>query len=231
MNRGKVRQPGTVAQRYLSLRLIGGTRHAEHSLSLTGDLGVDGNSVRDAVAGLRAVLPELADDPLLLLPTEVRSSRNVRDTPLPPSEPVIDEVLAAAAGLDLVGIYAAGPVWRGFANSEGQRNWHATNTFNLQWSLYHRADKAVKTGHAGFAWDAAAFEHKMGQARERLALISRPPANAGAGQVPRISRAVGDGGNRRAAVLGRFLGTRAGDQAKRAREDADRRVARSPASR
>ena len=182
MNRGKVRQPGTVAQRYLSLRLIGGTRHAEHSLSLTGDLGADANAVRDAVAGLRAVLPELADDPLLLLPTEIRSSRNVRDTPLPPSELVIDEVLAAAAGLDLVGIYAAGPVWRGFANSEGQRNWHATNTFNLQWSLYHRADKAVKTGHAGFAWDAAAFEHKMVQARERLALISRPPRTLAPGK-------------------------------------------------
>jgi predicted Zn-dependent protease len=174
MNRGKVRQPGTVSQRYLVLRLIRGTRHAEHSLSLTGDLRADGNAVRDAVAGLRAVLPELADDPLLLLPTEVRSGRNVRDTPLPAAETVIDEVLAAADGLDLVGIYAAGPVWRGFANSEGQRNWHATNTFNLQWSLYHRADKAVKTGHAGFAWDSAAFEHKMELARQRLALITRP---------------------------------------------------------
>jgi len=168
MNRGKVRQPGTVAQRYLTLRLIRDARHGEHSLSLTGDLGADASAVRDAVAGLRAVLPELADDPLLLLPTEVRSSRNVRGTSLPPSEVVIDEVLAAAGGLDLVGIYAAGPVWRGFANSEGQRNWHATNTFNLQWSLYHRADKAVKTGHAGFAWDATAFEHKMAQAREAL---------------------------------------------------------------
>jgi predicted Zn-dependent protease len=175
MNRGKVRQPGTVAQRYLTLRLIRETRHAEHSLSLTGDLTADRASVRTAIVDLRGVLPELADDPLLLLPTDVASSRNTRDTPLPASEVVIDEVLAAGAGLDLVGIYAAGPVWRGFANSEGQRNWHSTNTFNLQWSLYHRADKAVKTGHAGFAWDAAAFERKMGQARERLALISRPP--------------------------------------------------------
>jgi predicted Zn-dependent protease len=182
MNRGKVRQPGTVAQRYLTLRLIRDARHGEHSLSLTGDLGADASAVRDAVAGLRAVLPELADDPLLLLPTEVRSSRNVRGTSLPPSEVVIDEVLAAAGGLDLVGIYAAGPVWRGFANSEGQRNWHATNTFNLQWSLYHRADKAVKTGHAGFAWDATAFEHKMAQARERLALISRPPRTLAPGK-------------------------------------------------
>ena len=174
MNRGKVRQPGTVSQRYLSVRLIDGTRHAEHTLSLSGDLAADSAAVRDAVSGLRSVLPELADDPLLLLPSDVHSSRNVRDASLPASEAVIDEILRAADGLDLVGIYAAGPVWRGFANSEGQRNWHATTAFNLQWSLYHRTDKAVKSGHAGFAWDSAAFEHKMALARDRLALIGRP---------------------------------------------------------
>jgi predicted Zn-dependent protease len=175
MNRGKVRQPGSVAQRYLTIRLIDGARHAEHTLSLTGDLGGDGRAVRDAVGGLRSVLPELVDDPLLLLPPSVQSSRSVRAAALPASESVIDEILASAAGLDLVGIYAAGPVWRGFANSEGQRNWHATTAFNLQWSLYHRADKAVKSGHAGFAWDSTAFAHKMAAARERLALITRPP--------------------------------------------------------
>lgn len=173
-NRGKVRQPGSVAQRYLSLRLIAGARHGEHTLSLTGDLAADGQAVRDAVAGLRAVLPDLADDPLLLLPPVVRSSHAERAAPLPPADAVVAEILAAAAGHDLVGIYAAGPVWRGFADSEGQRNWHATTAFNLQWSLYHRADKAVKSGFAGFAWDSVAFERKMADARERLALIGRP---------------------------------------------------------
>jgi len=83
MNRGKVRQPGTVSQRYLSVRLIAGTRHAEHTLSLSGDFATDSAAVRDAVSGLRAVLPELADDPLLLLPSGVHSTRSVRDASLP----------------------------------------------------------------------------------------------------------------------------------------------------
>src|SRR5690349_20640352 len=38
MNRGKVRQPGHVAQRYAEVRLIRGARHASHQLSLTGDV-------------------------------------------------------------------------------------------------------------------------------------------------------------------------------------------------
>jgi predicted Zn-dependent protease len=182
MNRGKVRQPGSVAQRYLSVRLIAGSRHAEHTLSLSGDLATDSAAVRDAVASLHSVLPELADDPLLLLPSDVRGSRSVRDAVLPPSEKVIDEVLRAADGLDLVGIYASGPVWRGFANSEGQRNWHSTTAFNLQWSLYHRADKAVKSGYAGFAWDPVEFERKMQHARERLVLIGRPSRSLAPGK-------------------------------------------------
>jgi len=174
MNRGKVRQPGSVSQRYLSVRLINGARHAEHVLSLTGIRATDVAAINSTVGVLRAALADLTDDPLLLLPSEVTSTHAVRGSPLPRAEEVIAQVLAEARGLDLVGIYAAGPVWRGFANSEGQRNWHETTTFNLQWSLYHHADKAVKTAHAGFVWDAAAFARKMTDARERLALIARP---------------------------------------------------------
>src|SRR5438067_10125603 len=39
MNRGKIRQPGSVLQRYLRLHLIRGQRQAEQSLALSGDLG------------------------------------------------------------------------------------------------------------------------------------------------------------------------------------------------
>jgi len=176
MNRGKVRQPGTVAQQYLDVNLVRGARHATHRLSLSGPgrLDADRVALAAAVAGLRATLPDLADDPHLLLATDVRSSRDVRGGPLPPAETVIDALLGAADGQDLVGLYAGGPVCRGFANSLGQRNWHAVTTFNLQWSLYHRADKAVKSALSGTAWDAAAFAAKMDAAREGLAHIARP---------------------------------------------------------
>ncbi len=175
LNRGKVRQPGHVSQRYLSVRLIDGARHAEHLLSLRGDPAADCAAGVAALAGLRTVLPDLAEDPHLLLPAEVASNRSERGAPLPPSARIVDEVLDAARGEDLVGIYAAGPVYRGFANSEGQRNWHATTTFNLEWSLYHRADKAVKSAYAGLDWDSAAFAGRMTDARARLALIARSP--------------------------------------------------------
>ena len=174
MNRGKVRQPGSVVQRYLDIDLIRGLRHATHLVSLSGDLGVDRATIASAVAATRAALPDIADDPHLLIATDVNATRDVRGGLLPAAETIIDAVLDTAQGTDLVGLYAGGPVYRGFANSHGQRNWHEATAFNLQWSLYHRTDKAVKSAYSGFAWDAAAFAAKMDEARLELAHMSRP---------------------------------------------------------
>ena len=175
MNRGKVRQPGHVEQRYVDVRLILGKRHASHLLSLSGDPAADAQAVTGAIAGLREALPELAEDPHLLLPPSVVSTRSDRGATLPASGAMIDTVLREASGHDLVGLLAAGPVWRGFASSDGQRNWHATTTFNLQWSLYFRGDKAVKSAYTGFAWSDAELAARMRDAIEQLALVARPP--------------------------------------------------------
>ena len=174
MNRGKIRQPGSVQQRYLRLHLIRGQRHAEQSLALSGVLARDQPSVAAALSWLRDTLSELPDDPHLSYAIDVESSRSVRSHALPPAEEIVAEVLDQAAGLDLVGIYAAGPVYRGFANSLGQRNWHEVTSFNLQWSLYHRADKAVKSTYSGFDWSAGSFAARMTDARDRLALLAVP---------------------------------------------------------
>ncbi|MGH8714776.1 MAG: metallopeptidase TldD-related protein [Casimicrobiaceae bacterium] len=174
LNHGKVRQTGTVAQRYLRLHLIRGAKHAEHCFTLSGVAAPDRERIAAALASLRETIADLPDDPHLDYSTAVHSSRVVKSAPLPRSEEIVDTVLGAAAGLDLVGIYAAGPVYRGFANSLGQRNWHEVASFNLQWSLYHRADKAVKTVYGGFAWSAEEFAAKMQGARARLALLANP---------------------------------------------------------
>jgi predicted Zn-dependent protease len=174
LNHGKVRQPGTVRQCYLRLHLIDGNRHAEQSLTVSGDLARDREAILAALARLRLTLAGLPDDPHLSYATEVHGSRVQRSAALPSAEAIVETVLEAAEGLDLVGLYAGGPVYRGFANSFGQRNWHEVTCFSLQWSLYHRADKAVKTAYGGFTWDETAFASKMADARARLALLARP---------------------------------------------------------
>lgn len=173
-NRGRVRQPGSVEQRYLDIDLIAGARHATHLLALTGDPTVDRERVARAVCALRETLADVAADPHLMIATDVASSRDVRGGALPPAEDIVTAVVSQADGLDLVGIYAGGPVYRGFANSYGQRNWHAVTSFHLEWSLFEHTDKAVKSTLSGLDWIPEQFVTRMTEARERLGYLGRP---------------------------------------------------------
>ena len=86
LNRGKVRQPGHVSQRYLGLRLVQGRRHAQYRLSLRGDLAADIAAASAALGDLRGALADATDDPLLLLPDTVQSSTVTRGGHLPPAK-------------------------------------------------------------------------------------------------------------------------------------------------
>ncbi len=182
-NRSAIRQSGHVRQSILTLDLIDGRRHAASVVTVAGDLDQDRALIASTIAALRAQLPDLPDDPYLLLPSAVVDSEQIIPSGLPPIEDIVDQVLTGADGLDLVGILAAGPIHRGFANASGQRNWHESATFNLDWSLYlsadatgsQRRDKAVKSSYAGADWNAAEFKARLDTAIAQLALLARPP--------------------------------------------------------
>jgi predicted Zn-dependent protease len=174
-NKSLIRQAGSVTQSWLSLDLIAGRRHVAGSCTLTGEPEIDRRRGGDLLADLRSQLPSVPEDPYLLYSTTPTSSEQIRPNQLPDSGEIVDAVLAAGAGLDLVGILAAGGIVAGFANSLGQRNWFSTHSFHFDWSFYHAADKAVKTSFAGFAWDQSAFDRKVADAREQLAILARKP--------------------------------------------------------
>lgn len=174
-NRARVRQPMSVTQAYLRLTLIDAQRRANFELALSGAAAADREAVVRALAHLRAELPALRPDPYLRYATEVHSSARRETGRLPSPAQALDSILADADGADLVGIYAAGTIARGFANSFGQRNWHEVACFNFDWSLYHVGDKAIKSSYAGTEWEAAQVRQRIEAARERLAYLARPP--------------------------------------------------------
>jgi predicted Zn-dependent protease len=173
-NRGETRQAGNVVQRHLTVDLVEGLRHAAGTLTLTGDFGSDVGRLRELVAALREMRVHLPEDPYLSYATEVRSTERVHRGELPDRQAVLASVRDAGRGRDLVGVYAAGTIHRGFANSLGQRNWYGNQSFNLDWSFFHRADKGVKASYAGFAWSDAAFARTMAKAGEQLEALARP---------------------------------------------------------
>ena len=175
LNNNKVRQAGHVEQRYLSIDLIEGNRHTVGVLPLSGALHPDRAGVEALMGDLRAQRPFVKDDPYLHYAEEVRDSEDVRPSSLPAAGEAIAAVTRAGEGLDLVGIWASGNLFRGFANSFGQRNWFETATFNFDWSCYHQKDKAVKRGYAGFDWEEEGLNARMEQARREVETMALPP--------------------------------------------------------
>jgi len=172
-NHGRVRQPGSVTQSAAHVRVIDHDRQAATDCALHGD-GSDLDRIRQATGLARELLADLPEDPHILYSTTVHSSSSHRRGSRPDSTHIASHVAARAIDLDLVGIYSAGTVYRGFANSLGQRNWHGVESFNFDWSLYDRADKAVKASYAGFDWDAEAFNAKLQDSVHALASMRQP---------------------------------------------------------
>ena len=174
LNNSAIRQAGNVVQRMLSLELVDGQRHVTSACTLTGQVEIDLARAEAVLRELRERLPQVPEDPHLLYATDVRSGETIGEDRLPDRADAVDAALAAGTGQDMVGLYAAGGICAGFANSLGQRNWFSSHTFVLDWSFYHAADKAVKTSYAGFEWDVDAFGRKVATAAEQLAMLSQP---------------------------------------------------------
>jgi predicted Zn-dependent protease len=173
-NHALVRQATHVDQRYGTVSVIHGQKRAASTVTLSGDVAADTALLLAERATLIEQLPFVPDDAYLLLPDSIVNTERDEAGALPTPQQVIDAVTALAAGTDLVGLYAGGPAVRAFADSRGQRNWHAVASFHFDWCLYHAADKAVKTDYAGTQWDVAQLKARIEAAKQRVALLAQP---------------------------------------------------------
>ncbi len=172
-NKGDVRQAGSVHQAELAVELISGDRHALSRLQLAQDVDIDKARLDRVVVELREQLSSVPADPYLSYATEVHSTERIEGTVTPDPGSAIADIRTAAAHRDLVGIYAAGDMFRGFANSLGQRNWYQSTTFNFDWSFYLHADRAVKNLYAGQEWDEDTFSSKIASSTRQLEALGR----------------------------------------------------------
>ncbi|MGD2082912.1 MAG: metallopeptidase TldD-related protein [Chromatiales bacterium] len=174
LSQARVRQAGSVERSTVTLDLVAGGRRAAARCDLQGSVGADRPRLEGLLEGLRSRLSQLAPDPYLILPAEVCSTEQVDDRSPPPAREAVAQVMDEAAHMDLVGIWASGAMFAGLADSAGQRGWHASQSFNLDWSCHLAGDKAVKARYAGVDWDPAELARRMAGVRERLAVVARP---------------------------------------------------------
>jgi predicted Zn-dependent protease len=174
LNRGRVRQAGSVARRSLSVDLIEGECHASARMDLAGGLQQDLPQLQFLLKHLREQRARLPADPYLNYATDGPSGEREVEPALPARAEALEAITATSQGLDLVGIWAAGSLHSGFASSLGQRNWYSRASFNFDWSCYHAGDKAVKGAYAGLCWDPAELALRMQAVRSDLEVMARP---------------------------------------------------------
>jgi predicted Zn-dependent protease len=173
LNGAKVRQSGTVTDGEVTLRLSHRQRTATFSLPFTSYV-TDSAAALDALNDLRQELPQLPEDPYLVLPQNYGSSHEVYPGQLLNPEDAPAAILPMVQGVDFTGIYASGEIVRANANSAGQRHWFATETFFLDYSMIAPSEKAVKATLAGQVWDAAKFQAQIEESKTQLQALDRP---------------------------------------------------------
>lgn len=172
-NGNRVRQNTDVEQVGISFKLQANGRTVEKSRSLSGNRETDLINLGILKTQCREELKVLPQDPNQVpMSNNGESSEEFKGSLLPSFE-VADAVARTAEGSDLAGLYAGGPVIRANRNSQGQSHWFATETFFLDYSLYH-GPKAAKGVYAGSKWNSQDWQAKLHHTRDQLALLSKP---------------------------------------------------------
>lgn len=174
-NNAKVRQTGLVADGSITLTLMENQRSSFCKFPFTGNWDLDWQTAYKSLQDLREELHLLPVDPYLVLPTGNNVSREVHTGKLLGSENVVNSILEPVKDLDFTGMYAGGVIIRGYGDSNGQKHWFATDSFNLDYSLIIESGKAVKGTFAGSKWDESAYVDKINDGKKQLVLLSREP--------------------------------------------------------
>ncbi|RZM77259.1 TldD/PmbA family protein [Leptolyngbya iicbica] len=181
-NHAKVRQTGSIENGSMSVTLMADGRSATESITFTGDKASDWPLLMTALHTLRDELPQLPEDPYIVLPDGDDHSREVYDGELLGMSAIAPTILPNMSGLDAVGLYAGGRCVRAYADSAGQRHWFATETFTLDYSLFTESGQAVKGTYAGRTWDDAAYTDNLAVAKTLLEQMSQTPKKLERGQ-------------------------------------------------
>lgn len=174
-NGSKIRQTGLVDDAGIGFNYIKDGRTASSGISFCGDEEADYAEALAALESLRRETPQLPEDPYIVLPENKGSSEEDHPGELLPLDKAVDALLPAMQGVDLAGIWASGKIFRGNANSAGQKHWFSTETFSLDYSLITPEERMVKATYAGSKWDQADYEQFMADSIAKLKIMELEP--------------------------------------------------------
>ena len=181
-NNAAVRQTGLVDDGNIELKFIANERTCTGSFTVSGNPDTDIARGKGELARMRTEANEIPKDPFLVMPSNAGSSHEVQNANGLAFDDAVDALLPAMQGVDFVGIWANGRVFRGNANSLGQKHWFETESFCLDYSLVTPSHQMVKGTFSGSDWNQHEYENYLAQSKDKLKLMKRKPVKVSTGE-------------------------------------------------
>ncbi|NBO38949.1 TldD/PmbA family protein [bacterium] len=177
MSRGAVRQNGVVQDAQLQIQFL---TDAGSTTEITLPFVCSGDALKAFVAGTldtaRRQMTGVPADPYANKPSTRSTSRVAHAGKILAPEEAVDALLGQQKpGDDLVGIYAGGKTISALADSAGMQHWFSSDSFFVDYSLWLKNGRAIKSSYAGRQWQQADYLESLNQARANLELMSREP--------------------------------------------------------
>jgi predicted Zn-dependent protease len=174
LNKGKIRQAGSVKQISMTLSLsTKDKRNLKSYVRLNGSFERDISTLIKTLNYLRRELPDLPKDPYMMFSTSVHSTEISSEKQSTSDEVILEHILNSATKLDLVGIFSSGSIYTGLANSLGQKNWHEDYSFSFDYSIYNKNNNAIKLNYSK-KWNKDDYDFILNKGIEKLAILSNP---------------------------------------------------------
>jgi len=181
-NNASIRQTGLVDDAALSLKFISNGRTCYGEFTVSGHNNIDIENGRKEIDRMRIESEEIPVDPFLVLPENFASSCDIKVSDGLPFENAVDALVPAMQGMDFVGIFANGKMFRGNANNLGQKHWYETESFCLDYSLVTSEHQMVKGCFAGNDWSQDEYEKYVLRSKRKLSLMERKPIKVDTGK-------------------------------------------------
>jgi len=175
LNKGKIRQAGSVKQISMTLSLSNkDKRNLKSYVRLNGSFERDISTLIKTLNYLRRELPDLPKDPYMMFSTSVHSTEISSEKQSTSDEVILEHILNSATKLDLVGIFSSGSIYTGLTNSLGQKNWHDDYSFSFDYSIYNKNNNAIKLNYSSKKWNKDDYDFILNKGIEKLDILSNP---------------------------------------------------------
>ena len=181
-NNALIRQTGLVDDATIGLKYIANGRTCHGSFTISGQDTVDIKRAKNEIDRMRFESKEIPEDPFLVLPNNSGSSHQIKKVNSLPFNNAVDALTPAMQGMDFVGIWVNGKIFRGNANSLGQSHWFETESFCIDYSLVTPSHQMVKGCYAGNDWDQNEYEKYVDTSKNKLAIMDRKPVKVDTGE-------------------------------------------------